>query len=144
MSNHLIESPAISRGICQQKLIGDCEKNVKLFHFSTITRLMDDNNRLIHSFHLNSKRYSFKLCPKIQFLQIFFSPEIFSCYRSRTPLGVSLLILCENRNDPDLVQAFLKKWWVESDFKAPNFPLSLRLKGSGCHYNSIYNNTGTK
>ena len=26
----------------------------------------------------------------------------------------------ENRNDPDLVQAFLKKWWVESDFKAPN------------------------
>ena len=26
---------------------------------------------------------------------------------------------CENRNDTDLVQAFLKKWWVESDFKAP-------------------------
>jgi hypothetical protein len=26
---------------------------------------------------------------------------------------------CENRNDPDLVQAFLKKWWVESDFIAP-------------------------
>jgi hypothetical protein len=51
---------------------------------------------------------------------------------------------CENRNDPDLVQAFLKKWCVESDFKAPNLPLSLRLKGSGCHYNSIYNNTGTK
>jgi hypothetical protein len=23
-----------------------------------------------------------------------------------------------------LVQAFLKKWWVESDFKAPNPPLS--------------------
>jgi hypothetical protein len=39
---------------------------------------------------------------------------------------------CKNRNDPDLVQAFLKKWWVESDFKAPNLPLSLRLKGSGC------------
>ena len=39
---------------------------------------------------------------------------------------------------------FLKKWWVESDFKGPNFPFSLRLKGSGCHYNSIYNNTGTK
>jgi hypothetical protein len=37
------------------------------------------------------------------------------------------------RNDPDLVQAFLKKWWVESDFKAPNLPLSLRFKGSGCH-----------
>ena len=50
----------------------------------------------------------------------------------------------ENRNDPDLVQAFLKKWWVESDFKAPNLPLSLRFKGSGCHYSSIYNNTGTK
>jgi hypothetical protein len=23
----------------------------------------------------------------------------------------------------------LKKWWVESDFKAPNLPLSLRFKG---------------
>jgi hypothetical protein len=34
--------------------------------------------------------------------------------------------------DPDLVQAFLMKWWVESDFKAPNLPLSLRFKGSGC------------
>jgi hypothetical protein len=33
-----------------------------------------------------------------------------------------------------LVQAFLKKLWVESDFKAPNLPLSLRLKGSGCHW----------
>jgi hypothetical protein len=44
---------------------------------------------------------------------------------------------CENRNDPDLVQASLKKWWVESDFKAPNLPLSLRLKVSGCHYNSM-------
>ena len=42
-----------------------------------------------------------------------------------------------NRNDPDLVQAFLKKWWVESDFKAPNLPLSLRYKVPGCHYNSI-------
>jgi hypothetical protein len=51
---------------------------------------------------------------------------------------------CENRNDPDLVQAFLKTWWVESDFIAPNLPLSLRLKSSGCHYNIIYNNTGTK
>jgi len=30
-----------------------------------------------------------------------------------------------------LVQAFLKKWWVESDFKAPNLPLSLRFKVSG-------------
>jgi hypothetical protein len=34
----------------------------------------------------------------------------------------------ENHNDPDLVQAFLKKWWVESDFKAPNLPLSLSTK----------------
>jgi hypothetical protein len=34
---------------------------------------------------------------------------------------------------PDLVQAFLKKWWVESDFKAAILPLSLRLKVSGCH-----------
>ena len=25
----------------------------------------------------------------------------------------------ENRNGPDLVQAFLKKWWIESDFTAP-------------------------
>ena len=47
-------------------------------------------------------------------------------------------------NDPDLVQAFPKKWWVESDFTAPNLPLSLRFKGFGCHYNNIYNNTGTK
>jgi hypothetical protein len=35
---------------------------------------------------------------------------------------------CENHHDPDLIQAFLKKWWVESDFKAPNLLLSLRLK----------------
>jgi hypothetical protein len=41
----------------------------------------------------------------------------------------------ENRNDPDLVQEFLKKWWVESDFKAPNLPLSLRLKGKGNSFN---------
>jgi len=27
-----------------------------------------------------------------------------------------------------LVQAFLKKRWVELDFKAPNLPLSLRLQ----------------
>jgi hypothetical protein len=51
---------------------------------------------------------------------------------------------CENRNDPDLVQVSLKKWWVVSDLKAPNLPLSLRLKYSDCHYNSIDNNTGTK
>jgi hypothetical protein len=39
-----------------------------------------------------------------------------------------------------LVQAFPKKWWVESDFTAPNLSLPLRLKGSGCHYNIIFNN----
>ena len=44
---------------------------------------------------------------------------------------------CENRNDPDLVQAFLKKWWVESDFKVPNLPLSLRLKVSGCPWSFV-------
>jgi hypothetical protein len=57
--------------------------------------------------------------------------------------GTLIIRKTENRNDPDLVQAFLKKWWVESDFKAPNPLLSLRLKGSGCHYNSIDHNTGT-
>ena len=36
-----------------------------------------------------------------------------------------------------MLQAFLKKCWGEADFKAPNLPLSLRFKGSGCHYNSI-------
>jgi hypothetical protein len=35
-----------------------------------------------------------------------------SAYFSKWPWGR------ENRNDHDLVQAFLKKWWVESDFKA--------------------------
>jgi hypothetical protein len=50
----------------------------------------------------------------------------------------------KNRNCPDLVQAFPKKWWVESEFTAQNLPLILRLKGSGCLYNSIFNNIGTK
>ena len=27
---------------------------------------------------------------------------------------------CENSNYPDLVRPFLKKLWIESDFKAPN------------------------
>jgi hypothetical protein len=43
-----------------------------------------------------------------------------------------------------LVQEVLKKLLVASDLKAPNPPLSLRLKGYGCHYNSSYNNTGIK
>jgi hypothetical protein len=34
----------------------------------------------------------------------------------------------ENRNASDLVQAFLMKWWDESDFTAPNLPLPLRNK----------------
>ena len=34
---------------------------------------------------------------------------------------------CENCNDPDLVQAFLKKWWVESNFKALNLPKLIHL-----------------
>jgi hypothetical protein len=39
-------------------------------------------------------------------------------------LQLSFNFLCDiNRNDPDLIQAFLKKRWVESDFKAPNLPL---------------------
>jgi hypothetical protein len=42
-----------------------------------------------------------------------------------------------------LLDAFPKKWWIESVFAAPNLPLPLRLKDSGCHYNSIFCNTGT-
>jgi hypothetical protein len=59
-------------------------------------------------------------------------------YTQNLQIGKLNIDNCENRNDPDMVQAFLKKWWVESDFKAPNFPLSLRLKGSGCHYTVIF------
>jgi hypothetical protein len=43
----------------------------------------------------------------------------------------------------NLVQGFPKKWWGESDFTAPNIPLPLQLKDSGCHYNSIFSNTET-
>jgi hypothetical protein len=68
----------------------------------------------------------------------------FERFESYSRNAMCTLILIENRNDPDLVQAFLKKWWAESDSKVPNLPLSLRLKGSGCHYNSIYNNIGIK
>jgi hypothetical protein len=35
---------------------------------------------------------------------------------------------CENRNDPDLVQTFLKKWWVESDFKHQTSPFQYGSK----------------
>jgi hypothetical protein len=87
----------------------------------------------------------------LSFIPIFWNVLIWLKYDSMYIL-IHHLLCCfdncftcfENRNDPDLVQAFLKKWWVESDFKAPNLPLSLRLQVSGCHYNSIYNNTWTK
>jgi hypothetical protein len=58
-------------------------------------------------------------------LMTFFSPRCVLIYI--VPEGKSKLIIiqtdkisqqsenCENRNDPDLVQSFLKKWWVESD-----------------------------
>jgi hypothetical protein len=36
----------------------------------------------------------------------------------------------EKRNGPDLVQAFPKKWWIESDFMAPNLSFPLWLEGS--------------
>ena len=62
-------------------------------------------------------------------------------YSLQKSIYCSILRISLQPFDPDLVQAFLKKWWVESDFKAPNLPLSIRLKVSGCHYNSIYNNT---
>jgi hypothetical protein len=49
---------------------------------------------------------------------------------SNLPKGKAKLISQqpENRNGPDLVQAFPKKWWVESEFMAPNLSLPLRLK----------------
>ena len=50
----------------------------------------------------------------------------------------------ENHNGPDLIQAFPTKWWFESDFTALNLPFPLWLKGSGCHYDSIFKNTGTQ
>jgi hypothetical protein len=71
----------------------------------------------------------------------------FTCHSGRVvndkskPYSCSILCICFCWY---MVQAFLKKWWVESDFKAPILPLSLPLKGSGCHYNSIDNNTRTK
>jgi hypothetical protein len=33
---------------------------------------------------------------------------------------------CENRNGPNMEQAFPKNWRVESDFTAPNLPFPLR------------------
>jgi hypothetical protein len=56
----------------------------------------------------------------------FFYQPIYSDYEIAYDIS-QLNLLFEHRNDPDLVQAFPKKWWVESDFKAPNLPLSLRL-----------------
>jgi hypothetical protein len=48
---------------------------------------------------------------------------------------------CENRNNPDLVQAFLKKWWAESDFKAPNntiHEVSLSWLGKVMYFNKMW------
>ena len=39
----------------------------------------------------------------------------------------------ENHNGTDFVQAFSKKWWVESYFTAPNLPLPLWLKQNSQH-----------
>jgi hypothetical protein len=39
---------------------------------------------------------------------------------------------CENRNDPDLVQAFLKKWWVESDWSDNITKMSSECNSSIC------------
>jgi hypothetical protein len=36
-----------------------------------------------------------------------------------------------------LVQAFLKKWWVESDFKAPNLPFHYGSKLTVCDFFAI-------
>ena len=55
-----------------------------------------------------------------------------SCY-----LLYIVIFKSPNRNGPDLVQAFPKKWWIESDCTAPNLTLQLPLNGSCCHYNSI-------
>ena len=45
---------------------------------------------------------------------------------------------CENRNDPDLIQAFLKKWWVESDFKAPKLLESKKTKENNRMVKIVY------
>jgi hypothetical protein len=43
----------------------------------------------------------------------------------------------ENHNGPDLVQAFPKKWWVESDFKVPVVTITAFLTILGqIRYNS--------
>jgi hypothetical protein len=57
--------------------------------------------------------------------------------------GMILISNWENRNGPDLVQAFPKKWWVESDFTVPNLPLPLRLKGSRGNDIDIFNRFNT-
>jgi hypothetical protein len=62
---------------------------------------------VLATYHLEMIMVYWSLKP----LLIIFQLSIYCCQRPE---------YCENRNDPDLVQAFLKKWWVESDFKAPN------------------------
>jgi hypothetical protein len=67
------------------------------------------------------------------YLSRLFADDTSFSYSSRDELQIKTVI------DHDLkeLDEWSKKWWVESDFKAPSLPLSLRLKGSGCHYNSI-------
>jgi type IV secretory pathway component VirB8 len=88
------------------------------------------------------------------------SPEQFQNQNRKAIRGYSCMYLINNviilniihnifnRRDTEVVMyntketqstqiRLIKKWWVESDFKAPNLPLSLRFKGSGCHCNSI-------
>jgi hypothetical protein len=57
---------------------------------------------------------------------------------------------CENSNYPDLVRPFLKKLWIESDFKAPNLlntietvvcwllDVLLAMMVIGCSYSSCW------
>jgi hypothetical protein len=47
-------------------------------------------------------------------------PDVSVRIKSVKKVGICTIILIIN---PKRVQAFLKKWWVESDFKAPNLPL---------------------
>jgi hypothetical protein len=61
--------------------------------------------------------------------------------------GFTYIWETENVNNKEWLKCVVKQRLVDQfvqNFKASNLPLSLRLKGSGCHYNSIYNNTGTK
>jgi hypothetical protein len=45
---------------------------------------------------------------------------------------------CENRNDPDLVQAFLKKWWVKSTQTERKFHLLIEIVYHIVFYDKAY------